>query len=75
MDGKKFRGNHNKLPQMIDGVTSDENISQGFAKKFNHLFNVVGFDKNKLENIQSSVRDLIELNIQNRSKFSTHKVK
>ena len=75
MDGKKFRGNHNKLPHMIDGVTGDENISQGFAKKFNHLFNVVGFDKNKLENIQSSVRDLIELNIQNRSKFSTHKVK
>ena len=71
-EAKKKRGCYNKLPNMVDGVTGDDNISQGYSTKFNSIFNSVSYDKGELENIKGLVNELINDSIGEKKQNVTH---
>ena len=39
----KIRGSNHKLPGSVDGIQSEPNISEHFARKYEHLYNSVSY--------------------------------
>ena len=52
---QKLRGRNNKVPNMVDNVTGDKNISNVFSKKNYLLLNSVGIDPININNLKSTI--------------------
>ena len=72
LEAKKKRGGHNKLPNMVDGVTGDENISKEFANKFKDIFNSVNYNNGELESIKMLINERLQENMENNTCNTIH---
>ena len=53
------RLNKSTQADCIDGVTGSQAISDLFAKKYENIYNSVGYDKDDLETLKASMEELI----------------
>jgi hypothetical protein len=59
---RKLRGNNSaKIPPVIDGISGDDAIAEVFAKKFQNVFNSVGYDTHRLQNTLSVCNDRLKV--------------
>ena len=56
----KLRGRKNKIPNIVDNITGEKNISELFGNQFNGLLNSVGSDVTKIENLKAVLNDSLE---------------
>ena len=59
-EAKRMRGNSSKVPQIVDSIVGDSDISKVFSTKFNHIFTSVGYNIDELEEIKASVMKTIQ---------------
>ena len=59
-EAKRMRGKNSKVPHMVDDIVGDSEISNLFYSKFSHIFTSVGYDIEELEEIKSSVTQIIQ---------------
>ena len=57
---RKVKGNGDTLPSVIDNMSNDEDISDLFAKKYDHLYNSVSFDQNNMSILKDKIDELID---------------
>ena len=50
-DCSKIRGKCNKIPNIVDNVTGEKEISKLFADKFSEVLNSVESDMSKIDNL------------------------
>lgn len=52
---RKANGKCNTVPNMIDGVIGEENISEVFANKYESLYNSVSYDENDMNELAKTL--------------------
>ena len=54
-EAKKMRGKNNQLPEIVDNISGDENISNLFSSNFYEIFNSVGYNMDELNKIRNEI--------------------
>ncbi len=62
-EGRQMKGKGNRMPEVIDGISGDKEISEILVKKFGTLYNFVVYDPDHIKMVENSVHNLIEENI------------
>ena len=57
---KKHRGTHKASPTSIDGASSDKDIANIFARKYDDLFNCVSYENCDMENLKCKIDKKID---------------
>ena len=52
---RKVFGKTNNVPGMIDGFQSDQDICDTFAKRYDELYNCVGYDENEMCKLKTNL--------------------
>ena len=55
----KIRGSNHKLPGSVDGIQSEPNISEHFARKYEHLYNSVSYNKTDMSILLDDINKAI----------------
>ena len=58
-DCAKLRGRKNRIPNSVENVTGEKNISELFGREFSGLFNSVGNDLNNINGLKSLIEESI----------------
>ncbi len=51
------------MPEVIDGISGDKEISEMLAKKFGTLYNSLWYDPDRIKMVENSIHNMIEENI------------
>jgi hypothetical protein len=57
---KRIKGRNSVLPNNIDDVSGDDDISEHFAFKYNELYNSVPYDYNEMQSINDIVAEKVK---------------
>ena len=62
-EAKKMRGTNNRLPEIVDDILGDEEISNLFGGKFDCIYNSVSYSSVELNEIRNTIEKRIKDNI------------
>ena len=69
---KKMSGTNNKLPTVMDGLNSIEQISNIFSTKYDSLYNSVGFCTHDMSRLSNDIEERIDSGCPSNDNLSNH---